>query len=238
MQNRQRHGIPKRATAAQVSTHRAGHSSGIHPEDAPYITAQRQRYPDNPLDLADDLDYPEERTRMPTSARRYITTEGQQVLRDGNRQIVIHHEPPPRSRRRRFHWSLFIGTGMTLMVLFFVGLSTLSSWWTNHQLDATYGYPRTYQMDAVVGHNDSLAHPSHFIFLNLNGHVLIIELPGGDASHAKIYSSVTLFTDNADQVPITGEFRDVNGDGKIDMIVHIGDKQIIYLNDGTTFKPQ
>jgi len=30
----------------------------------------------------------------------------------------------------------------------------------------------------------------------------------------------------------------VNGDGKVDMIVHIGDKQIIYLNDGTQFKPQ
>ncbi len=99
-------------------------------------------------------------------------------------------------------------------------------------------FPRTYQTDQVVGHQDSTDHPSHFIFLNLNGHVLIIELPAGDSSHAKIYQGPTLITDNASSVPVTGEFKDVNGDGKIDMIVHIGDQRIIYLNDGTQFKLQ
>src|SRR6266487_4661311 len=43
-----------------------------------------------------------------------------------------------------------------------------------------YGYPRTYQTDAVVGHGDSLAHPSHFIAINLDGHLEVIELSGGD----------------------------------------------------------
>ncbi len=93
-------------------------------------------------------------------------------------------------------------------------------------------------MDAVVGHGDSADHPSHFIFLNLSGHVIIIELPGGDVSHAKIYAGPTIFTDDAASVPITGEFKDVNGDGKIDLIVHIQDQRIIYLNDGSQFKPQ
>ena len=31
---------------------------------------------------------------------------------------------------------------------------------------------------------------------------------------------------------------DVNGDGKVDMIVHVGDQKIVYLNDSTQFKPQ
>ena len=91
MQNR--HPIPPRRSAT-VYTHRAGHYSGIHPEDEPYITAQKQRYPDNPLDLADELDYPGERTRMPTSARRYYDTRGNQVIERGNQRFVIHDEPP------------------------------------------------------------------------------------------------------------------------------------------------
>src|SRR2546425_1583080 len=42
-----------------------------------------------------------------------------------------------------------------------------------------YGRPRTFQTDAVVGHNDSAASPSHFIAINLNRHVEVIECPGG-----------------------------------------------------------
>jgi hypothetical protein len=98
--------------------------------------------------------------------------------------------------------------------------------------------PRTYQTDQVVGHNDSIGHPTHFIAVNLNSRTTIIEIPGGNSSRARIYSGPTLFSDNGDTIPVTLEFYDVNGDGKIDMIVHVGDQKIIYLNDGTQFKPQ
>ncbi len=124
------------------------------------------------------------------------------------------------------------------MVLLFISWTVISNWWTNHQLDATYGFPRTYQVDEVVGHSDSTDHPTHFIFLNLNGHVVITELPGGDITKAKIYSGPQIFADNPASVPVTGEFKDVNGDGKVDLIVHIGEQRIIYINDGTQFKPQ
>jgi hypothetical protein len=67
--------------------------------------------------------------------------------------------------------------------------------------------------------------------------MLIIEFPGGDPAHAKTYLGPTLLMDNSALVPITGEFKDL-GNGKIDMIVHIGDQRIIYLNDGTQFKLQ
>ncbi len=196
-------------------------------------TTSRSYVPD---DLVDDDSYYS--TRLPTSAVRYTTTQGQQVIQRGNKRFVIHDEPPPR-RRRKVHWMLILGIGMIFMLLLWVSLSWVTTWWTNHQLDATYGFPRTYQVDEVVGHTDSSDHPSHFIFLNLNGHVLIIELPGGDSAHARIYSGPQIFADNPASVPVTGEFKDVNGDGKIDMIVHIGDSQrIIYINTGTDFKPQ
>jgi hypothetical protein len=213
------------ATHTPIHAHRAGHSINRHPEDTSYITDAND-------DEDDDKYYP---TRAASSAVRYRNAQGQDVIQRGRQRFIIHEGPPP---KRRMHWSLSIGIGMVLMVLFFVGLSALSSWWTNHQVDATYGYPRTYQVDAVVGHDDSADHPSHFIFLNLSGHVIIIELPGGDVSHAKIYSGPTIFTDDAASVPVTGEFKDVNGDGKIDLIIHIQDQRIIYLNDGSQFKPQ
>jgi len=128
--------------------------------------------------------------------------------------------------------------GMLLMAALFLTVNSLGSWWQIHQDDVTYGRPRTYQVDAVVGHNDSPSNPSHFIFLNLNRHVVIIELPGGDTAHARIYNGPTLFGNGQDLTPVTAVFKDVNGDGKIDMIVHIQDQVLVYINDGTQFVPQ
>lgn len=128
--------------------------------------------------------------------------------------------------------------GMLVMALLAMGLSAFASWWRVHQDDMQYGRPRTFQMDAVVGHADSAANPTHFIFLNLNRHVEIIELPGGDASHAHIYQGPVLFGDGQDLTPVTGEIRDVNGDGKPDIIVHIQDQRFVLINDGTQFRPQ
>ena len=173
-------------------------------------------------------------TRQPTSAVRY-TQPRQQVIQRGNKRIVIHNEPPP---RRNLHWSFILGVGMILMLALWVLGSYALSWWQNHQLDSTYGMPRTYQTDQVVGHADSTDHPTHFIAINLNSHITIIEIPGGNNQHARIYSGPTLYSDNGDQTPVTLEFYDVNGDGKVDMIVHVGDQKIVYLNDGTQFKPQ
>jgi hypothetical protein len=229
-----RHPIPPRRSAT-VDAQRAGHYSGIHPEDEPYVTAQRKRYPANPLDLADDLDYPGEPTRMPTSAVRYVDTRGNQVIQRGNQRFVIHDEPLPR-RRRRIHGAAILGIGMTLMVLLFIAWMLISNGWANHQLDATYGFPRTWQTDAIVYAGDSAEHPSHYLFINLSGTVTVIELPHGDAAHARIYKGPTLFSTNADQIPITGEFKMV--DGKEEMLVHIEDRTIVYVSDGTQFKPQ
>jgi hypothetical protein len=172
--------------------------------------------------------------RPPSSTVRY-TQPRQQVIQRGNKRIVIHNEPPP---TRRLHWSFILGVGMLLMLALWVLGSYAVSWWQNHQLDSTYGMPRTFQTDQVVGHGDSAQHPTHFIAINLNSRITIIEIPGGDSQHARIYSGPTLFSGNGDTIPVTLEFYDVNGDGKVDMIVHVGDQKIVYLNDGTQFKPQ
>jgi hypothetical protein len=172
--------------------------------------------------------------RQPTSAVRYAQPR-QQVIQRGNKRIIIHNEPPP---TRKLHWSLILGLGMLTMLGLWIAGSYALTWWNNHQLDSIYGMPRTSQTDQVVGHADSTGHPTHFIAINLNARITIIEIPGGDSSHARIYSGPTLFSDSGDTIPVTLEFYDVNGDGKVDMVVHVGDQKIVYLNDGTQFKPQ
>jgi hypothetical protein len=132
---------------------------------------------------------------------------------------------------------LAILIGMLVMALLVFGLTNLSSWWRIHLDDMQFGRPRTYQIDAVVGHYDSPTNPTHFIFMNLNRHILIIELPGGDSAHARIYPGPVLFGDGQDLTPVTAEIRDVNGDGKPDIIVHIQDQQLVFINDGTQFRP-
>ncbi len=132
---------------------------------------------------------------------------------------------------------LAVVVGMFVMAVLVLGFSTVSAWWQVHLNDSQYGRPRTFQMDAVVGHQDSASNPTHFIFINLNRHVEIIELPGGDSAHARIYAGPILYGDGQDLTPITGEIRDVNGDGKPDLIVHIQDQQIVFINDGTQFRP-
>jgi hypothetical protein len=172
------------------------------------------------------------RQRPSSSAIRYQDTQGNQVIQRGKQRIVIHHQPPP---KRRVHWLLILGIGMALMLGLWAGLIWTANWWTEHQLDATYGFPRTYQTDAVIYAGDTADHPSHYIFLNLNGAVEIIELPHGDSAHARIYKGPTIFSDQAALTPVTGEFKNVGG--KIEMLIHIQNQVIIYVNDGTQFKP-
>ena len=123
-------------------------------------------------------------------------------------------------------------------ILLVMVLSALGSWWHTYQDDLHYGRPRTSQVDVVVGHGDSAAHPSHFIFLNLHRHVEIIEISAGDAAHTHIYTGPILYGDGQDLTPVTGEFKDVHNNGRPEMIVHIGDQQIVYTNDGTSFHQQ
>lgn len=173
-------------------------------------------------------------TRMPRSAIRYTTTGGNPTIARGNQKIVFHNEPPP----RKIHWLFYVGVGMVIAASVWLASAYLTNWWTLHQEDATYGNPRTYQVDQVVGHDDSTNHPTHFIFLNLKGRVVIVEIPGGNTAHARIYNGPAIIGDNPDLVPVTAEFQDVNGDGKVDMLVKVGNQQFTYINDGTEFKPQ
>ena len=163
--------------------------------------------------------------------RRPIQADDVPIRRNDHLQLVEGNGKP------RFHWLVFVGMAMFTMLVGWVVLTMLSNWWQVTQDDWHYGRPRTYQTDMAVGHNDSAANPSHFIALNVKSHIEIIEFPGGDTSKARIYVGPTLIGTGQDLAVVTLTFKDVNGDGKLDMVVNVQDSHFVFSNDSGQFRP-
>jgi hypothetical protein len=227
------------------------------------IAASRnQPYVTDEDELEEDESY--YTTRLPTSARRYqgYSVSPEQVYQSGNTRYHVRYVdvpkrksrqdqlPPAKERytnevetpvaarnKRSIHPLVYLGVGMLAMAALFLLLSSAASWIQTTKDDLTYGRPRTFNIDAVVGHNDSAANPTHFIAMNLNRHVEVIEQPGGDASKMKVYQITTLFGDGEDLTPVTLSFRDLTGNDKLDMLIHIQDQTLVMINDNGTFRP-
>jgi hypothetical protein len=195
----------------------------------------------------EDADEPS--TRPPRSGIRYQHTapyqyRGQTVLptppQQLRRQRLTGQAPGPKPhapRRRSKHWSVYLVTGMAAMTALVIGLYSLGSWWQHVQDDWTYGMPRTYQTDAVVGHNhDSSSHPSHFIAINLHGQVEVFELPAGDPTRVRVFLGPILSGNGADQVVVTVSFTDLDRDGTPDLVLRYGDSEEVFYNKGGTFQ--
>lgn len=138
---------------------------------------------------------------------------------------------------RHAHPLLYLGVGMLGMLILWTVLMGFVSWFGTAMDDIRYGRPRTFQTDQFVGHGESGGIPSHFIVVNLYSRIEVIEFPGGDASHARIFLGPQLYTSGSDLVPATLSFIDVNGDHKPDMIINVQNSQIVFINDQGTFRP-
>ena len=130
-----------------------------------------------------------------------------------------------------------IGLGMLLAIIAVLVGRLLIGWIGNVWNDLHYGYPRTYQMNAVVGHHDSVAHPSHFLALNLNGQMEVIEFPGGDVAQATVYVVASLSGPQAALVPVTLHFVQNPQTHHPDMVVTFGGEQVVYRNLQGAFRP-
>ncbi len=140
--------------------------------------------------------------------------------------------PQPKRKRKwflRMHPLMYLGLGMLAMLGLWQGYLAISTAWTLHQEDLQFGYPRTYQCDAVVGHEDSQSSPSHFIVVNLHGKVKIIELPAGDSKNAKIINGPQLYGNHPDLIPITVSFQ--TGAAHPSMVLHFQGGSITYQNE-------
>jgi len=214
--------------------------------------------PDAPIDRLgyevedDDAMYIQ---RSPSSARRYQPPTGtpaaQQKKRyiphpdqeiDIERNTTVGQQPRKvRFRRTRYllkngHWLFYLGVGMLGMVLLWIGLTSLVSWVLLQKDNFTYGMPRTFQINAVIGQGgDSQGDPTHIIFLNNARKVQVIVMPP-DTSKSQIYTITTMVEEGSELFPITGYVKDVNGDGKPDIIIDIKGSKTVLINTGDKFR--
>jgi len=117
-------------------------------------------------------------------------------------------------------------------------LITMAITWATMMLDDLhYGRPRTFQTDAWVSHNEQSGHPSHFIVINLHRHIQVIEFPGSDAAHPRVYSGPQLYGANDDLTVVTLTFTDVNGDHLSDMVINFQNSRVVFINEKGSFRP-
>jgi hypothetical protein len=188
---------------------------------SPHYTVHRQSVYADTTDDDNPYDYPQ-------------TTTG--------RSVVVRKRPLPPTpkeqpvRRQGTHPLVFIGLILVCASLLFFVISFIGAEWQHTSDSLKYGYPRSYQTDADVGHGDSRHPISHFVAINDHGLIEVVEIPG-DPSRAKpyLYVIARISSDNADQIPVTLSFTDVNGDGKIDMEVLVNGTIYVLYNTGTAF---
>ena len=85
----------------------------------------------------------------------------------------VQTESGTKSRR---HWLFWLGCIFCIMLVGWTVLSLLSGFLQHKRDDLFYGTPRTFQTDAIVGHNGRV---SHFVAVNLDGYIEIFETQRG-----------------------------------------------------------
>jgi hypothetical protein len=136
-----------------------------------------------------------------------------------------------------FHSLAYIATGLLALLAIYAIMGNVVTWGRGRLDDLRYGSTRTFQMDAVVGHDDGAGTPTHLIAMNLNRQVVIIEIPGGDASKTRTLTGPYLFGAGEDKTPVLLRLEDLNRDGAKDLVVSVKNEEIVYLNRGDQFQP-
>jgi hypothetical protein len=220
-------------------TARPGKESVIPSTSTTPVAQRASRLRPKNTDVAEDIsewkreEADETGTGRKTAVPRQVDTTSQKQPKAPNSTRI-------RSKRRFWHGAhplLYLGVGMIAMLALWTLLTSAISWWNTTWDDLHYGRPRTFQIDAFVGHNEAAGTPSHFMAINLNGRIEIIEFPGDDGSKAHIYLGPQLYGTGDDLIPVTLSFADVNGDHLLDMIVHFQSSRIVFINDKGGYRP-
>lgn len=234
------HGRSHMQKGVQADAHEPGYGEqpvghGHHPHAVPArrsATQSNQHQPSQAAEIAVAVETEDGRlaTALSSASQRgEVRTEDFLVIPEFQRLTKQH-----KSERER--WLAFVVIAAVVMMLGWYVVNAVIGWWLVMQDDMRYGRPRTYQVDQVVGHNDSLASPSHFMAINLNRHVEVIEFPGGDAAHARVYMGPVLVGAGQDLATVTLTFKDLNHDGRPDMIINVQDSHFIFINAPDQFR--
>lgn len=142
-----------------------------------------------------------------------------------------------RVKKRGSHLNLTsLGIGMIVALVAVLLGQFLMGWFSTTWDDLNYGRPRTYQIDAIVGHEAGHT-PSHFLALNLHGRIEVIELPGDDPTKTKISLGPQIAGPGADMVPVTIQFVDPHHTHHPDMLLQFQGTQVVFHNVNGAFQP-
>lgn len=129
----------------------------------------------------------------------------------------------------------YIVTGILALLAIYVLLSSVIGWGRVLFDDMKYGRPRTFHLTANVGRPEEANAPTHLIAMNLERQVVIVEIPGGDASKVRTLPGPYLFGAGEDLTPVTMRLADMNGDSADDLIVRVKDEEMVYINRDGAF---
>ena len=124
--------------------------------------------------------------------------------------------------------------GQPLVLLVLLVSQVVVPWGMKTADDVHYGYPRTTQEDHYVGHEQG-GTPSHFVAMNLQGQITVVELPGGNLKGAQLLVGPRLLGPGADLAPVRLDF--VGEKKHPDLVVVVQSVQVRFHNTGTSYRP-
>jgi len=170
------------------------------------------RTAEQPLRVRKTIEYAEPTTRIsrPTQQKPRTTHAYQQPrqgadtdsdvevapsvrMRSGERNAFPTRELPllrgEQDQDARYHWSVFVGIGMILILLvWMIAVPIWSTLTVNIGSRWGHGPDHVTVLHGVFGHNkDSQAHPTRLEAFVEHGHVEVEEIAAGDPAHAHIY---------------------------------------------------
>lgn len=136
--------------------------------------------------------------------------------------------------------SLAIGMSVLAVLLAMMAtyliIGTLLGWGQVWFDDFWYGRPRTMHLTGFVGHDEANGQPSHFVGLNLNRQVVVLQFPGGNVDEVRTLHGPYLFGKGEDLTPVHIALEHMDQDTNVDLVVTVRNEQIIYLNKNGEFR--
>jgi hypothetical protein len=133
-------------------------------------------------------------------------------------------------------WWVAALTYLLLLVLGYLLLTPVFGWGQRRLDDMRYGFPRTTQLDGLVGHDEVGGESTHLMALNLHGQISILELPGSDPAKTRAIVGPYLVGADGPYVVPHLALQDVSGDGQVDLLLQVREEVVVYMNENGTFR--
>jgi hypothetical protein len=161
------------------------------------------------------------------------------VVRDKLTDKRVDRVPWTQSLRVANGWMsslLIAGVYVLAALAVYVLVGHALSWGKRKVEDVRYGYPRMVHLSGVVGHGDSPESPTHFIALNLEHQVSVLQLPAGDTREVQVLRGPYLFGEAGHYEVPSLALRDVDGDGLSDLLLTVRGEVVVFLNKDGDFR--